>query len=157
MYSVKEKSIILDSLDNVIGAGLMDSEYFVFKASLSISTSTTINCIIPVPNLKRSEAYTIISDGGTGYYATGFIKSNNNVETGMLFTHYSSTLTPNWEIAPFGLTSFTDKIEYLSLSSGYLWGCGKCDKCSDSDNNAVFTRLTAVGSTLPASTDLESM
>ncbi len=135
----------------------MDSEYFVFKASLSISTSTTINCIIPDSNLKESEAYTLISDGGTGYYATGFIKSPTDVETGMIFAHYSSTLTPDWEIAPFGLTSFDDEIRYLSLSSGYLWGCGMCNKCSDSDNNAVFTRLTAVGSTPPANTDLESM
>jgi len=43
------------------------------------------------------------------------------------------------------------------LNSGYLWGCGKCSGCGDSDNKAVFTRLKVAGATPPAATDLESM
>jgi len=43
------------------------------------------------------------------------------------------------------------------LNSGYLWGCGKCSGCGDTDNNAVFTRLKVAGATPPAATDLESM
>jgi hypothetical protein len=76
----------------------------------------------------------------------------------MHFTHYSSTLTPSWEIAPFNLNvDFDDSITYLSLNSGYLWGCGLCSSCSDTDNKAVFTRLKVAEATPPAATDLESM
>lgn len=129
----------------------------MFKVPISTSVSTNLNCYTGDPNLKTSHAYALISDGGTGYYATGLIETNA-VKTGLQFVHYSSTLSPSWEIAPFGWGSdFDDAIYYLSLSSGYLWGCGFCSDCGDNDNKAVFTRLKAVSSATPSNTDLESI
>ena len=48
----------------------MDSEYFVFKVNLGTTSSSVY---IGDPNLGSNHAYALVSDGGTGYYATGFI------------------------------------------------------------------------------------
>ena len=47
-----------------------NSEYFVFKVNLG-TTSSSVN--IGNSNLRSNHAYALVSDGGTGYYATGFI------------------------------------------------------------------------------------
>jgi hypothetical protein len=72
-----------------------------------------MNCMVAESNLKGSNAFSIISDGGTGYYATGYIESSSKRMTGMQFMHYSSTststsLSPSWEIAPFSWGSDFD-------------------------------------------------
>jgi hypothetical protein len=72
--------------------------------------------------------------------------------------HYNAAFSPSWEIAPYGWgDDFEDKILYLSLTPGILWGCGICSDCSDNDNNAVITRLTDNKAKVPLNTDLESM
>jgi hypothetical protein len=49
-----------------------NSEYFVFK--LAFGATSTTNALVSDSNLKENHAYAIVSDGGSGYYATGFIE-----------------------------------------------------------------------------------
>ncbi len=69
------------------------------------SVAATTYAIKEAPSVGASGAYALISDGNLGgYYVSGYIQKNSGaIKTGMHFTHYSSILTPSWEIAPFNL------------------------------------------------------
>lgn len=68
------------------------------------SVAATTYAIKEASSVGKSGAYALISDGNSGYYVSGLIQKNGGAKiTGMHFTHYSSTLTPSWEIAPFNL------------------------------------------------------
>ena len=68
------------------------------------SVAATTHAIKEAPSVGKSGAYALISDGNFGFYVSGYIQKNGGAKiTGMHFTHYSSTLTPSWEIAPFNL------------------------------------------------------
>lgn len=75
------KSIILDSSNNVIGAIDKDSKYFVFKLGFS-STKTSFAYEGDNSN-KEDNAFAIISDGGAGYYATGYVEQASIAKTGL--------------------------------------------------------------------------
>ncbi len=76
-------------------------------------------------------------------------------KTGLYFTHIKSSFAQSWEIAPFKWGSdFADKISYMSLSSGYLWGCGICPACNTVDDNGLVTRLKVNAATAPVKSDL---
>jgi hypothetical protein len=57
-----------------------NSEYFVFKVNLG-TTSSSVN--IGDSNLRSNHAYALVSDGDTGYYATGFIHGPSTPKTGL--------------------------------------------------------------------------
>jgi hypothetical protein len=58
----------------VIGAIDKSTKYFVFKLSFaSISTSLAYVGAID----KENNAYAITSDGGAGYYATGYVEQSS--------------------------------------------------------------------------------
>lgn len=57
-----------------------NSEYFVFKVNLGTTSSSVY---IGDPNLGSNHAYALVSDGDTGYYATGYIHRPSTPKTGL--------------------------------------------------------------------------
>jgi hypothetical protein len=64
----------------VIGAIDRNSKYFVFKLNFA-STSTLVAHV--GASIEENNAYAITSDGGAGYYATGYVEQPLVKKTGL--------------------------------------------------------------------------
>ncbi len=97
----------------------------------------------------RSEGYAVLSDEGTGYFATGLIKLKDVVTRGMYFAHVTSAGVVDYEYAPFKavFVGSEEKIKYLSIgkivqggsSYVFLYGCGICSSCNNNNDKAILS------------------
>jgi hypothetical protein len=126
LFTAYPRSLILDDSDNLFATLKKGSEYFSMVLNLGSAASKVSTWGYDVdPNIQNSKGLASISDGSTGFY------SSANIINGLVFIHFSSAGAISWEIGPFGLAanSADENIRYLSLSGGYLWGCGECSDC----------------------------